>query len=63
MAQKSYHKKVTWEDKFDRKWLAGNKAKQIWIRDMKRANNRSFRRFLKKEDFCACSSDGRALDF
>ena len=38
------HKKMTHEDKFERKWWVDNRAKRVWVRFEKRANRRKFRR-------------------
>ena len=47
--EKGIHKKLTWEEKFDRKYWAGNKAKRIWVRWMKHTNNKKLRRILKDD--------------
>lgn len=44
MAARNEIKKVTYEDKFERRWWVDNKAKRNWIRWTKRFNNRQFRR-------------------
>lgn len=38
------HKRVTWEDKFGRKFWVDNKAKRVRIKWQKRYNNKKFRR-------------------
>ncbi len=38
------HKKLTEEDKFDRKFWVHNRAKRSWIKFTKRRNNKKFRR-------------------
>ena len=47
--QHSNYKKETWEDKFERKFWAGNKAKLKWVRFIKRFNNHKYRRKGKEE--------------
>ena len=47
--QHSNYKKLTWEDKFERKFWAGNKAKLKWVRFIKRFNNHKYRRKGKEE--------------
>ena len=47
--QHSNYKKETWEDKFERKFWAGNKAKLKWVRFIKRFNNKKYRRKGKEE--------------
>lgn len=41
------HKKMTHEDKFERKWWVDSRAKRAWVRFEKRANRRKFRRITK----------------
>lgn len=41
------HKKMTYEDKFERKWWIDSRAKRVWVRFEKRANRRKFRRMTK----------------
>lgn len=41
------HKKMTREDKFERKWWVDNRAKRVWERFEKRTNRRKFRRMTK----------------
>ena len=41
------YKKMTREDKFERKWWVDNRAKRVWVRFEKRANRRKFRRMTK----------------
>lgn len=47
-------KRLTHENKFDLYYWVDNKAKQNWIRFMKRRNNKRYRRYVKnsiKEDY------------
>ena len=44
---RSIHKKMTHEDKFERKWWVHNKAKRTWVRWMKKKNNKEFRKKMK----------------
>lgn len=41
------YKKLTYEDKFERKWWIDTRAKRVWVRFEKRANRRKFRRMTK----------------
>ena len=49
MSQRNINKKLTVEDKFDRKYWVSNKAKKLWIRWIKRRNNKFVRKYFKKQ--------------
>ena len=49
MSQRNINKKLTVEDKFDRKYWVSNKAKNLWIRWTKRRNNKFVRKYFKKQ--------------
>lgn len=49
MSERNTNKKLTVEDKFDRKYWVSNKAKKLWIRWTKRYNNKLVRRHFKKQ--------------
>lgn len=49
MTKRSMEKRLTHEDKFDRKWWVNNKAKRSYVRFLKKSNRRKARRFFNKE--------------
>ena len=49
MSERNINKKLTVEDKFDRKYWVSNKAKKLWIRWTKRRNNKLVRKYFKKQ--------------
>lgn len=54
VVMKNEIKRLTHENKFDLYYWVDNKAKQNWIRFMKRRNNKRYRRYVKnsiKEDY------------
>lgn len=49
MAVRSMHKKLTYEDKFDRKFWVCNRAKRSWVKFTKHYNNKKLRSIYKQE--------------
>ena len=47
MAQRGLIKRITWEDKFERKYWVDNNAKRSWIKWQKQYNNKRFRKLGK----------------
>jgi len=43
------HKKMTWEDRFARRWWKRNRSYRNEIRSEKRTNAKKYRLFMKKE--------------